>query len=89
MSILLWVDTIVILVALLVMLRNSLVYRYRTTLIAQMHERSMADIHAGRDPWWRHKVYDQVSYNQMMFKFWKPLKSFYPDKSFINSQESN
>jgi len=32
---------------------------------------------------WRWQELDKISYATMLFNFWKPLDSFYPDKSFI------
>jgi hypothetical protein len=58
--------------------RNEAVLRYRMYLVDC--------VFAHRDYQWRRDVYDRVSYNEMMFKFWKPLDSFYPDKSFIETQ---
>ena len=32
----------------------------------------------------RYDEMEKVSYESMVFLFWRPLDSFYPDKSFLN-----
>lgn len=60
------------------LIRNTLVYTYRTNLIHRISESNIEDISDGR-PWhWRYEEYNSISYNEMMLKFWKPLDSFYP-----------
>ncbi len=63
--------------------RNYLVYKYRTQLIDQLCGAGNEDIKFGRDPSWREKEFNKVSYCGMVYEFWKPLDSFYPDKSFL------
>lgn len=65
------------------MVRNARVFRYRNRIIDRYHKAWKKDIRAGRDGLWRCRVYDSVSYNEMVLKFWKPLDSFYKDKSFL------
>ncbi len=63
--------------------RNDKVYKYRKELLAKMGSAMIADVKADR-PWrWRVEVFDSVSYNEMVNQCWKPLDSFYPDKSFL------
>ncbi len=88
MSILLWASIPGMVVAITGLIRNQLVYNYRVRLLDQIHDEARKDIQAGRDWEWRHQIFEQVTYNQMVFKFWKPLSSFYPDKSFINPKEN-
>ena len=55
--------------------RNQTVYDYRSRII---------EIIFSKDDWkWRHKEFRKVSYNEMVYKFWKPLDSFYKDKKFL------
>jgi hypothetical protein len=64
--------------AIYILIRNQKVYRYR---------RRMADVVFSASVWdykWRLQVYESVTYNDMMLRFWKPLDSFYPDKSFLD-----
>jgi hypothetical protein len=38
----------------------------------------------GKYEWkWRYDAYEKVTYDEMYWKFWKPLDSFYKDLSFI------
>lgn len=64
--------------------RNYKVANYRRDLIEKMYQASVNDIDAKTYIFaWRQEIYHSVSYNDMLFKFWKPLDSFYPDKSFL------
>ena len=65
------------------MVRNNRVFHYRNYLIEEMFRAGRDDIAHGRDPSWRREVFYSVSYNEMVYKFWKPLSEFYEDKSFI------
>ena len=58
--------------------RNDRVFEYRTALAEQVF--SFVDYK------WRQEVLNSVSYGDMTKKFWKPLDSFYPDKSFIKEK---
>jgi hypothetical protein len=69
--------------SLVTLVRNSKVYAYRGELIDKMYDAADDDINRGRSYKWRQEVYQSVSYNEMVYKFWKPIDSFYPDKSFI------
>lgn len=64
-------------------IRNTSVYNYRIRLNEKVSDRARADIRQNRDWRWRYEMLNEVSYDEMMFKFWRPLDSFYPDKSFI------
>lgn len=68
--------------------RNVRVYRFQMGLIDRCRRLNIADIEAGRmkefDSW-RYDALNAVSYNQMLFKFWKPLRveAWYRDLSFL------
>ncbi len=66
--------------------RNELTFRYRSHLLDLIHVAVKNDVENGRSYDWRYEMFDAVSYDQMTNCFWKPLKSFYPDKSFINPE---
>lgn len=72
---------IVLAVCSLVTVRNALVLRYRTNLLDKVS--TLAESDADGDWEWRFETLESVSYDEMVLKFWKPLDSFYPDKSFI------
>lgn len=39
------------------------------------------------EPWqWRYEAYGRVSFDEMMMKPYKPLRWFYPDKSFMRCE---
>jgi hypothetical protein len=65
--------------------RNESVYRFREKLIDRVSECSQKDISSGKDWAWRFKQLDTVTYDQMLWGFWKPLraKEFYQDTSFL------
>lgn len=66
------------------MFRNNQVFNYRMGLLTDIRKASNADILARR-PWrWRYDTMDTVSYNYQMIHFWKPVDSFYTDKSFLD-----
>lgn len=66
------------------MFRNVQVFKYRIKILKAVHLACQADIDSGH-PWeWRHEEFDKVSYNEMAIKLWKPLNSFWEDKSFID-----
>lgn len=59
------------------------VYRYRLKTLDQVSVQTKADV-ANQRPWeWRYDVFEQVSFDDMVWKFWRPFESFYPDKHFI------
>jgi hypothetical protein len=73
----------VIVVSLFALYRNERVYRFRTGMIAQIRDVAMAE--RGR-PWaWRYEAYDEVTYTEMMRRFWVPLspEAWYADTSFL------
>jgi hypothetical protein len=66
---------IVLAFAMIVLVRNQSVLHYRLRLINV--------VFSHRDYEWRRDVFNSVSYERMVFQFWKPLDRFYPDKSFL------
>jgi len=63
--------------------RNAKIYKYRMKLIEQIALRCDEDIDNEQGWKWRWDVFESVSYDEMMYKFWKKLDDFYPDKTFI------
>jgi len=51
-------------------------------LLNEIGKKFKEDIENEREWLWRYDKFDEVTYNEMMYKFWKPLSSFYKDKSF-------
>ena len=65
--------------------RNEEVYKLRMGMIAMVHEFTLIDIMEGEAYEWRWERLGQVSYEEMMIKFWKPVKpeAFYSDLDFL------
>jgi len=73
---------ILISISMLMLLRNWLVSKYRGVLLSEISKKFKEDIENEREWLWRYDKFDEVTYDEMMYKFWKPLSSFYKDKSF-------
>ena len=57
--------------------RNERVGRERQRVLDICSRLAQVDIEAHR-PWkQRYAYYDSVSYDEMLWKFWRPVKSFY------------
>jgi len=60
------------------LIRNEMVYNYRTKIAEIVFSAGVWD-------WqWREAAMDAVNYDDMMLRFWKPLDTFYSDKSFLD-----
>lgn len=79
------------------LIRNNQVHSYRTKLINNIADKNLEDLDKLRviesytelcnalsiyDWKQRWDEYESVSYDDMVFKFWKPLDSFYKDKGY-------
>lgn len=71
---------------LLMIYRNSEVYKYRRVLLRRIREAAKLDIKKGREFHWRYDAFDVVEYDDMIMKFWKPLGSFYRDLSLTDPE---
>lgn len=65
--------------------RNHRVRSLRVAMIGVVMAASQLDAQLGRDYAWRMEMLDSVSYDDMMRKFWRPVRldAFYPDPSFL------
>jgi hypothetical protein len=63
--------------------RNKRVFEYRANLLADISRAAKKDIAKGRDYRWRYEQFEEVNYGAMVWNFWKPLDSFYTDRSFV------
>ena len=62
--------------------RNNLVFEYRSNVLKQITEMCDEDI-CNQRPWrWRLDMLETVSYDEMLYKFWRPFSSFFPDEMF-------
>ena len=62
------------------MRRNNLVCEYRKDLVNRAYQAGLLDIAAGGDGLWRYARFERVTYEQMLYQFWRPFSSFYPDE---------
>lgn len=69
------------------MWRNIRVFKYRGELLALLSAAAKDDAEKGKQWMWRYEYYDTCTYNEMMFKFWKPLSSFYTNRTFIEKRK--
>jgi hypothetical protein len=70
--------------AVAIVIRADQVYEYRTCILATIANQIPVNPY---DIDWRIEAYKRVTYNEMVLKIWKPLDSFYPDKSFLDLNE--
>lgn len=78
----------VILTGVVLLWRNNVVYDYRMNMIDEIYNAAYADIRRGLfENDWRWDTFERVSYIRMVFMFWRPCDSFYPDRSFIAPRE--
>jgi hypothetical protein len=79
----------VIFVSYIFFYRNLKVFRYRQKIIMNIDAAAKDDIARGFYNEWTHRwtAYDTISYDEMVYKFWRPLDSFLPeDKSFMEKR---
>lgn len=64
-------------------IRNERTLAMRTSMLQDILYASLHDL--GNDNTWRYDKFNEVSYNTIMWKWWKPLKpeAFYDDTSFL------
>ncbi len=70
------------------LIRNMKVSQLKKELLTRVHKKAQEDLENNRSWEWRYKALDQLgaSYNEMMVKFWKPVKisSFYKNTKFLS-----
>ena len=65
--------------------RNHEVCKERRRIIDKISYLAKIDI-IGRRNWeWRYKEYNKISYEEMVYKFWIPVKDFYKNHKCISS----
>lgn len=79
---------VVLLLAGILLVRNECVYKYRNSLLSEVSAATREDIQR-RDYTWqrRYDAFDAVSYDRMVWQFWKRWRAFYPDTSFAEMSE--
>lgn len=83
MVILLTVSQLILLWSVLSLIRNTRVYAYRTKLLEEISQATQAEIASPSWSLWRYKIFSSVSYIEMVYKFWRPLDSFYPHRELL------
>lgn len=75
---------IVGIIIMLFLFRNVKVKNYRLSLLHHIDVISKKEIQDGNLDNWeeRYKIYSQISYEKMLYSFWKPLNKFYDQKNF-------
>ena len=59
--------------------RNEKVYKYRSKLSDNLFK---------KDDWKRRlEIYDSIDYDEMVYKFWKPLDSFYDLEELLGDKK--
>lgn len=77
MSIFIMIMIVIFLFCLYFINRNNQVYNERKRVLRLISYLSQKDIE-NKKPWrWRYDEFDKISYNKMVYTFWKPVKSFY------------
>lgn len=77
----------------LLVVRNQRVYNYKKLLLDKIDKRNVEELRlcktkkdaetSGRNVERRYMAFDAVSYNKMVFTFWKPIKSFYDEGELL------
>jgi len=57
--------------------RSKQVHRYRARLLKEVIQMYKSDLALGKPCEWRLEEFYSVGYTEMVFKFWKPVDSFY------------
>lgn len=79
-GILLGISFLTLVMSAWLLIRNIAVYNYRGKLLDLVFDERPGDkLGAWQE---RHKYYATVSYNEMVYKFWKPISSFYDERKF-------
>lgn len=63
-----------------ILYRNNQVYKYRLRIINMVHDEAIKAIENGTYTIGGYDILDTVSYDEMVYKFWRPLNSFFPEK---------
>lgn len=74
------------------LVRNEFVNKFRRELIQKISDIDQEEIQQGHGyTGWRLNEYGKVTYQQMLFKFWKRLKveNFYKNTSFLDKKVTN
>jgi len=79
MEIVILVLILIVVFSLCMSFRNFRVYEERIRVLNYASKKAKEAIDKGCDWEKEYEIADRYSYNEMMYKFWKPVKSFYKD----------
>ena len=63
--------------------RNNHVYKEKIRIVGIVSILSSKDIDNDKEWMWRYDSFNKITYNEMLFKLWKPVKSFYDNHDCI------
>lgn len=67
----------------MLMFRNNEVYKYLIKLNEEVSKKCKEDINNNKDWRWRYDELDKISYLEIVWKFWKPVDSFYDKDNLL------
>ena len=70
--------------------RSLAVHEFRSFLIDRMEEAALREIMRGGNPSWRFDAFSKVSFEAMLWCFWRPLKvqSWWDNPDFVEEDRS-
>lgn len=71
--------TVMFLVYACALYRNRKVFLEKTRVLDEVYRLNVIDIECGVDHQWRRQAFEEITYEQMFWKFWIPVKDFYRD----------
>lgn len=83
MSILLTFAAAILIFCAICAVRNMMVHTERIEVLTRLGRLADEDIVNEREWRWRYDAFNKISYDEMVFKIWKPISSFYKDADFL------
>ena len=71
---------------LIIMIRNGKVFDWRMEKLNEVSSLAKQDIDQGFSWIWRYDELSSAPYASMVWKFWKPMESFYDNLDFLNPE---
>lgn len=74
-------STVLIALCVVVAIRDNLLAKHRIRIIHQISNLNQKEINDGIFDRWRNRYaqFDQTNEEKMLWQFWKPFRSFYPE----------
>lgn len=87
-TIVMFVGILLLMVGVFFLVRNDKVYEFRMRLLHRVSEMCKKDAEQQLEWPWRYEQMGWVSYDEMVYKFWKPLRAsaFYPALGFCGGE---